>query len=740
MANIGRLIAPKERINHPPLREDPYAPDGYDGQRAEWVKRIWHEQDDLLRRRDRQIEENVRMLLGQQWIVWDQLRGRYIDVSKYLDKTERRWRQFPVMNRLLMWYMTMHARMTENPARITFSPGPDRIDAVLAEAMDAVFKHASERAQMIEVMDNLFRWLIPSGQAFLKSRIDFTRGDFIGPQLAGQGGEGMPSGVGEMLHGGDPFLSTREGEIQVDVLTAYEARGEWGPMAWYKKNWHMHRTFLTPEQAFDTYGVEMEPDLHGSTEEDVNSVWRVLFGSGMYGIADDGPRHAGVNLTPMTQTYVTIYELWQSPNRREGQGEDPGNPGGRLITVSGAGEVLRDGPRYAPFAYCSPIRSVDYLGLPGRPSGTSPQEMLNGPVRTRNRLTAQALAHATLVSNPTQMIDTGTGLKKGDVKQMPGQQIYGNFSHTTGDPIRYAAPPPLGSDVYNTLDLMTREIDLLGSISGTEGEAPTSDASGELVKELRYNADRVVGPTMRGVVRTLARMAEDWMVMIPLIWDQEKVLQVTGEDNIARTITVSPEMFESGNVNIVPEIESMLPESRGERQKRVWAMYREGLFGDPMDPQAQHKFLELARFPDLGRAFRPGGVDRTTAEQNVGHLLQGAQALQIPVYEWYDMGVHLFVLEQYMKSPEFKKADPMVQEQMVMYRAVIKQAEMAQMAIAQQQQLAVMQRGAAAEMGAANDLMQYAADAGLKIPGPPEEGATGDAAPQNSPETSRGAA
>src|SRR5690606_35086894 len=93
----------------PPIREDPFAPDDHDAQRCEWVKGLWESQNDLLRRRDRQVEENIRMLLGQQWIVWSEMRQRYINLADTLSDDEKRWRHMPVLNRLFLWYVLLHA-------------------------------------------------------------------------------------------------------------------------------------------------------------------------------------------------------------------------------------------------------------------------------------------------------------------------------------------------------------------------------------------------------------------------------------------------------------------------------------------------------------------------------------------------------------------------------------------------------------------------------------------------------
>lgn len=702
-ATRGRRFRPSEI---PGLRESPFEPDSLDSERAAWVMGLWHDQDDRLRQRDRQVEENVRMLLGQHWIVWSELAGKYLDMSEFLDDDEKRWRHMPVLNRLFLWFILTHARMTENPPVITWQPGADKLDAELAETMDPIFKYLWREVGMLDVIDRLVGWLLPSGRAHLKSRIDFTLGDpieargpatldllggdgspILGPdgmpirrQLDGVplGADGAPQGqlTEDGFQGGDPHIF-HEGMIDVDVLTCLEVRGEPGShIPWHRSSYHIHRTLLSPEQAFDEFGEEFAPDIRGADGESESIFTRLVHGGGLFGSAG---RNTGqrVEVDANNREFVSIYELWHRPSRIPGTERRPGQPGGRLLIVTGSGQVIRDGQRFAPFKYTSPIRCFDYTRLPGRPGGTSPQEMLNGPIRTRNRLTAQELGHATLVANPVRVVDQGSGIKAGQIRNVPGEEILVPEIRQGVDPFRYVAAPPMGREVSEAGMRLTREIDQMASLSGAEGSAPTADASGELVKELRFNADRPIAAPMRMMVVELARMAEDWRVMIPIFWDKERTLRIVGEDFVPRTLTVYPHLFEEGTVNAEPEIESMLPEGRGERQQRVERMWQAGVWGPPDSPGAINTFLELARFPHMSQTARPGGHDRSMAAQNVGKLLSGATAdpASIPIFEWYDHGLHRHTLEQFMKSPEFLKVSPAVQEQMVIYRQRLLEAE-----------------------------------------------------------------
>ncbi len=165
-------------------------------------------------------------------------------------------------------------------------------------------------------------------------------------------------------------------------------------------------------------------------------------------------------------------------------------------------------------------------------------------------------------------------------------------------------------------------------------------------------------------------MIEDWMQLLPVIMDEEDIISYAGEDNVARTITVAPHMFEEGKVNIVPDVESMLPEGRGERQSRITSLYANGLFGEPGTPESIKTFFDLSSFPHLDRTRRQGGIDQVTAEQENGRLLRGEDPRSVPLFDWYHDGIHLQVHEEFMKSPEFLKQPNEIREAFKFHRAM----------------------------------------------------------------------
>lgn len=698
----------------PPLRAEPTTADheDKDGNRIDYAERLWNSQDWALQSRDRQIEENCRMIAGQHWHIWSDLLQKWVDVTRFMTDKERRWRQRPVVNHLLYWFMLTHARMTENPPIVTFLPSTgDRADAQLAEVMDTIYKSLWAEMGMEETLDRFFTWLIPGGEAFLYTRVDLNEGpikkltgsavldvdgeeivvddapyDKDGNALVEMGADGAPSFTGEPHQ-------YREGVLRTEVLAPVQVRGEWGPMPWHEKRWIQVKSMLTPEEVWDRWGVEVPADSFGHTSTSTGELERLLFGAGYFGAAGNDPGTTGYTAT-QEQGLVTVITTWMKPTRAiEGMESQDGSPGGRLLVIT-PDKVLFDGPRPANFKSAGPIQHLDFVRVPGRPAGTSPQEMLNPLNRTINRGVAQMLEHRNLVCNPPLVIDDQSGLTSDMITNKPGLAI--TVTRRPGVPaLEFITPPRLSEDVYKSQQMMEDTLGYLGNLEGATGDPPTRDASGELVKELRFNSDRFIGPTMRRAVHMHRRVVEDWMVYLPLIWDREKIIAYAGDDFVTRTVTVLPEMFEEGNVHIRVDIESMLPEGRGERQSKAYRMYSDGLFGEPGSPPAIARFFEVGRFPHMGRKMQPGGIDRVTAEQENGKIVQGLTADQVPVLDWYDNEVHLVAHEEFMKSPEFLKLEPPVMDEFVKHREVHRRV----LLIKLQQQMEAEAEQAAAGIG-----------------------------------------
>jgi len=705
---------PREIREFPPIRQD-NQPDEQDSGRVQYVDDLWSSQDSALHERDRQVEENVRMLVGKQWSVWHPRTHRFVDINEHLSKAGKRFAQRPVVNRLFYTYVLNHARMTENPPVIGFQPAnSDKTSIDLAATMDILSKSLWDELGMVDVFNNMFAWEYTGGRAYIKLRVDPSKGDvdeYFGPaalvdpttgeerplidpetgQLADvpfapdEQGQMRPQvsmnpETGEVEITGEAWKE-HEGGLAMDVLGPLECRGEWGHgTPWHRKSWHCHETFLTPQQVEELWGVKLEADA-GIDTQSVGEMERMLRGSGFFGSADTQRGGAEIFGHPhgAPEGLLRIRELWVRPGAHNTPARTDDDPGGRLLIVAvEQGEVLFDDTRPAPFPYTSPIHAFDFMVTPGRPHGTSPLEFLNPLQRLYNRVWAQILEHNNLVTNPIAIVDSTSGIRDGQITNEPGQVL--KVTRRPGVPaLEYTSPPRLSEDPYRILTLLAREIEDLGNIAGATGRIPQpDDNSGALIRELRFNSDRYLGAPLRQAAEESGRLWESVIASLSVLWDQEKIIHWVGQDNVLRTLTVTPEMFE-GQVHVKPDLESMLPESRFERQERMERLFTMGLFGNPEDPAAKRKFAQNANFPHLDAAFMTGGQNSETARFIMGRLAQGDQADQWDLFPWYDYQVWIEEFAHFMTGREWLEFDQEVRNEFVIFYEKLTQARQAQL-------------------------------------------------------------
>ena len=714
--------------NMPPLREAPDAPDRFDESRLKYSQDLWRSQDDKRRKAERNWEYLLRMYAGQHWTVWNPFLSRFQDVSEWMTDEEQVWRQRPVINLMLYWYILTHARLTENQPIISFQPATgDRFDALLAEVSDTIHKTIWRQCSMNTIIDDVMGWVVSCGLGYTISRVDPTKGDFkpwVGPaqlQLLDQFGQ--PTGISRtapmvpfdqngqplarLIGDGSAYEVTgqphqeREGGIVVDVLSPFQVRGEWSNRPWHQKKWHSYVSYQTPEEVWDQFKIEVEADTSPEELGHDDVIARVLLGTGYFGAAAGSPesgRGSGSSRADKAGL-VRVQTLYQAPSSFPGMEETEETPGGRLL-IHTKTKTIYDGSRPVAYPYTSPIREYGFVNLNGRPFSTTPGEMLAGMNRSINRSFSQVLEHTNLVANPMMVVDKDSGLGQIKITNRPGQKL--EVRRRPGVPaIEFTMPPPMSADVWKVQETLLQLFDVLGNIRGAEGTPPTRNASGELVKELRGNSDRFLGAAARRNVEEVARTYEDWIAIIPTIWSEEKILTMAGEDGVSRTVSVLPELFKQGKINVVPDPESMLPEGRDEREQKVTLMYNAGAWGPPGTPEAARKWMEAMRYPHLNRLQTVGEIHRVTALQENGKLKLGVPAQQIPNFDWYDQMVHLQVIEYEMATPEFLKLDPAIQEQFVIHRASHLMAIMKQMEQAMAMQAAQAdQAGAEADNGA----------------------------------------
>lgn len=739
------------------FRSDPEQADHRDAERVRLVKDRWGAQDSAYLGYAKTVEEHIRMLSGRQWDRWSSVYGRFVDVLQFMSDDEKRYRMRPVMDYLGYWYVLTLAKATENPTTISFLPSTsDRMDALLAEVMDPVWKTLFHDIQMDQRTIRMVAWQLVAGEGYFHTRADFTSGpkrQLIAPAtltLERPGQESIERTVDAApydAHGnplaklvedpddpenpgydvtGEPYEDLA-GQPAVDVLCPLQVRAQWGQhIPWKDKRWIIVESFLTPDQIAEQMGCAVEADhcIGDDSEGGPGYLERMLFGTGYFGaIAEQvGGGSMGASQSTATQArqqegYCRVLTMWEKPIKEFSDATDD-HAGGRLLIVApNADKVLWDSHRPFKTACAGPIRRVPYIEIPGRPQGTTILERLVPLQRRLNRVEAHIAQHTNLCTDPILFVHEAAGIDEDEWVSKPGLVVTHGYNGS-GQPAYFLSPPPLSADVWKHKADVREQLFVIGSMMGNQSAAPTANASGELVEQLRVNADRPLTPLTMNLAIGIGEVAEDLMAILPTIWTEEQLISYAGQDNVVRTVKVTPEMLD-GSVNVRPSVESAAAESRANRQSRILRDYQMGLFGDvtPGSPEAaaaRKQALEMLNYPDMTRATRPGGVDRVMAEHIVGELVRGTSAGEIPVLEVYDLAVHLMVVENEMKSPEYLSFDPGVQGEFVKFRALIIAAQQAQAMNKIGQQVPIAQ----AQAAAAGAVARTAQEAGPPAPAP----------------------
>lgn len=631
----------------------------------------WHRLDDYWRPWHRLVEECLRMVAGRHWEIWIDLLGQFVDIRELMTNDEREWRQTPVFNWIGYWYQITHAKLTENPPQVAFLPSsPDYRDSLMAELMDGIHKHLWDVTGMVDNHDILARWVCAAGRGWTYSYWDPDAGPsepMVGEALMAQEDGSMrvvENAAYEMrdnelvpVEGGRPYSMPR-GEIAVEILSPLEVRSSPEPVPEWKKRWVTRRGVMHVDEIQEKYGITIAPDVESGMGDELA---QLLFGLGNMGAVQQTRRRTYTeDLSERSEGFAWVYESWERP-RYDVEGMENGR---HVIVVGSQGdkvaldESIQEGPDYWP------LHAFDFVGVPARPTGKTPVEDMTPIQRAYNRGWAQILEHRALMTNPIWVLIGGAGIE--EIPNAPGSVLHVPYAGPGVQPLQAVTPPNLSSDVWRTQELLLEALQDIGSLrSGSEGRPPTRDASGELVKELRFNDDRFIGPTAIRIANMYAKMVSDaWIPLLQYGWDDERMIRVEGDEARARHMLIGPEMFE-GKVNVKPIPEALIPEGREERQRRIERWYAEGLFGPPGTPEAAATFFQVINYPHLNRAARPGGVDREMAEWENAELLRGITHLPEEAHE--DV-IHIDVHRQVEASPDFKRLPEEVQALFQMHR------------------------------------------------------------------------
>jgi len=657
---------------------------------------------------EKQVEENIRLLSGRHYDAFIATLGDFVDLSRYFASGDDRWREQPVFNWVAHYYKRTLSKLTENMPTLGVLPaGADYSDAILAQVVEPVWRYEWWQMEMPELAYPLYGWIIVGARARTRIRWDPDRGpqeEFRGPAmlqwfqngaltqrqfsdapyirntegewrphvLLGPDGQPLLDDAGTPRFG-KPYTS-RLGDLAFDVLVPTSVRTPYGPEPDHRKAWYTHEYWLPVEEIKRRFGVTVEPDdIMPDDDLSLKLSYAAQYGHPhqIFG----GPGLSTVERVAL-RGFKRVVEHW----RREVP-NDPLLSRGRTLVVC-KDEVLYDdiNPYWVDGSHeetVMPFDAWDVMPVPGRNEGMGDLEII-GPInKAINRRMGAMMDAVDYFEQPTEfynenIIDDEAAAHIGK----PGSRIPANMIPSLGAPMfrMPAADLPKGS--VDLANLLQNWMQMLGSQPyGSEGFPVTTDASGELQREVRFDTDRVWGATIRLHSYGWARLAQKMVGILAACMDDDRLLTISGEDQAAEFVQVAQDMFK-GRVNIYPHPESQVLESRQEKQNRIMALVGVGL---PID-----QALQALNYPDLNRVLRPGGPAYAMASRENLELTLGQMP---PVLPEHDHPIHIALHRKHMQTIAFRDADPQTQarfrihlfvhEQMLVGEAVRQQSLMA---------------------------------------------------------------
>lgn len=615
---------------------------------------LWQSYRDLRSPWLRQVEENVRNLAGRQYDVWVPEMNEFLNLAQVFLPGDERWRRAPVFNWLAQqWYQLSLAKLTENiPILGAMPASSDAVDALTAAIFDPFFRYQWRQMGMPEKAFDLMGWVLTAGEVWGKLRWDPSKGP---PSDFYQTPEGAPR-------------QERLGDLSCDILGPTTVLTPYGPESHYEKPWLMHEYLLDVEEAkarWPDCAADMQPDALDPRDD---LLVRMNYTS-FYG--NSGSPGGGWGSWPTaggiaTRNLIRIRERWQRPNADD--------PYGRLTIVTSKC-LCEDGinPYVEPGVHETaviPFFRFRKPGFPWRQEGSSDLENLIPIARARNRTIAGLLDFVDHNEQPPLFYDQD---------RVPDDQVekmndVGARVGCTGDPRTAAAylnTPQLPIGGKEMAQFLKQELETDGHANiGSTGAAVTETASGELQREVRFDADRVWGAFLRLSSYEWERLGQMMLDICGCCMEDTRVLAIAGEDQALNFLTVQPQLLQ-GRINIYTLPESAVLETRQDKQQRIGQAFTMAASLLAASPALADQYLKSIGQPDIMRALTGANAAKLLAQRQVAEMVDTGNLA--PVLPEQDHATHIAVVTEFQQTMTYRDLPP---EKMVLIRIYRAQHEL----------------------------------------------------------------
>ena len=510
-------------------------------------------------------------------------------------------------------------RMPSSP--IVLPATTDREDIMNAKASQKALEYAIAKFGLKKLYRQVMRHVPVTGKAFLWVR---WNEEAVGSQLV----DGKPA----------PIM----GDIAVDFGDAFEFL----PADPGIENLEDQPEIMRAKMVLVKDIIAAHPDLEGQIHGESNEADIFFY---QRQIADLGTRQQGMASRATQQmedspSYALRLELFTKPC--------PEYPNGRYVVVAGNKMIRYQDSLPGGFSTChrNPYPVIEFVDdvAPGQFWPDAFVERLIGIQSEYNEYRSKIGENLTLHFFPHLLSPIQANLGQTSYTNEAGQIIEYTAVPNIDKP-SFLQPSGVLGDAWNILQFIKQEFDDISMITPAVLGSQKGANSGYQVNLLQEAADTVHLPTIEHNADCLTELFIKIRRLMKIGYDQPRLVAVAGRNNIPDVAEFSRDNIdETAEVRV--EVSDMMPVMRSARIDMIRGMFKDGLFGDPMDPKTRKKTNEMLRTTSQEFELDREARDEEQAQRE-NLMMERAEPLPRP-FVWENHEVHWDSHTDLFKSPE----------------------------------------------------------------------------------------
>jgi hypothetical protein len=550
---------------------------------------------------DLQMKLNLAYVMGMQWLVWDGSKRAFRRPQNRPGDPNAPIRV--TVNKIGGIVERTTSKLTKNvPIPEARPVGDQDEDVDSAKVGTRILSHECYRLGWQTMLSNLYAaWVIPLGYSYLHVTWDSDAGSVVG-EVDGK--------------------QIKEGEIIVEPTPAFEMRVDPNARLMKDAMWAERTVSMSKDAIFESFGVSPDGGEPGRTIADE--------------VVDLVEANTGMGSQTRHEDFVEVHQFWMVPCRACPEG----------LVVTWCGKTILEKPKPFPYKHGRlPFIQFDLLpGIGMREGRTWVNDLI--PIQTdyNDARSREATIRRTL--NPKIVVPTGSI----DPNRMTSRVEVISYN-PAGQAPQFMMPDGRWMAQHETA--MNRADSEMGERAGqsdaSAGNAPSSMPAAAILA-LQEADDTKLALSAKLMAQSIQEFGWQVLMLAREFWLEERTVRTWSEDNTLQVDHFGAANLANGfDIHVSPE--SALPRSKAARTQLAVDLWTQGIITDPKT------YLDMLDLPGTDFVREQYGLDQRRAQRENDQLRKGTPC---QVYPWDNHSIHLTVLNDFRKTPDYENLPPQI--------------------------------------------------------------------------------